>query len=126
MGQHERGKRIDATEDVPILHRLDVQSVLPAKKDDDFNAIEGIQSHPAVAEEVPVIVDVFRPELFQGEILHEELFEFSLDLVERSDFHGFQGGAILSTDDGREFRRASAIPQGESEFHPQPRGQPVS
>jgi len=113
MGQHERGKRIDGLEDVPILHRLDVKSVLPAKENDDFNAVQGIQSHAAVAEEDPVVLDVFRPELFQGEIFHEELFELLLDLFERSSFRGFQGCAILSTDDGGEFRKASAIPQGE-------------
>jgi len=118
MGQHERGKRIDGAEDVPILHRLDVQPVLPAKENDDFNGIEGIQSHPAVAEQVPVIVEVFRPEFFQGEIFHEELFELLLDLFQRSGFHRFQGGAVLSTDDGREFRKASAIPQGASGRRP--------
>jgi len=119
MGQHERGKRIDGAEDVPILHRFDVQSVLPAKENDDFNAVEGIQSHAAIAEEVPVILDVFRPELFQREIFHEELFELLLDLFERSSFRGFQGCAILSTDDGSEFRKASAIPQGASGRRPQ-------
>jgi len=112
MGQHERGKRIDGVEDFPILHGLDLQPILPAKENDDFNAIEGIQSHAAVAEEVPVIVDVFRPEFFQGEIFHEESFELMLDLFERSGLHGFQGGAFLSTDDDGEFRKACAIPQG--------------
>ena len=112
IGQDVRGKRIDAAEDVAaLLHCLDVQPVLPAKENDDFNPIEGIQSHAAFAEEAHVVLDVFGLEFFQGEVFHEELFEFLLDFFERSGFHGFQGGAFLSTDDGGEFKKASVILQ---------------
>jgi hypothetical protein len=113
MGQDVRGQRIDAAEDVAaLLHCLDVQPVLAAKQNDDFNAVEGIQSHAALAEEAHVVLDVFRLEIFQGEVFHEELFEFLLDLFEGSSFHGFQDGAFLSTDDGGEFKKAWGILQG--------------
>ncbi|CAN5513697.1 hypothetical protein BH10PLA1_BH10PLA1_09240 [soil metagenome] len=50
--------------------------------DDHFHAVERIKADAAVAEQIGVIGDVLRLEVFERKIFHQQLFQFCFHVIQ--------------------------------------------